>query len=127
MSVGGHLGGVVITKGTVQPNIIGGKVFTPAAAYPSGSSPGKSYTVCEVSDGTTSCDCMGWTRRNPPGGRTCKHTQDYESFLRAQWGRSKSEKPVTIPSFETSTKASEKGGSLASLFAKLEKQEEAKP
>lgn len=127
MSVGSQIGGVIITKGSVQPNVVSGKVFTPAASYPSGSSPGKAHTVCEVSDGTTSCDCMGWTRRNPPGGRTCKHTQDYETFLRPQWNNSKAEKPVGIQSFEPSAKLTEKGGSLAKLFAKLEKAEEAKP
>lgn len=126
MSPASQLGGVVITKGSVQPNVIGGKVFRPAAAYPSGSNANKSYTVCEVSDGTTSCDCMGWTRRNPPGGRTCKHTQDYETFLRPQWNQSKSEKPVTIADFTPKASQTEKGGSLADLFAKMEKKEASK-
>ena len=79
------LGGVLWKPGAQAPSIIGGRTFTPAASYPSSSDPKKRYTVCEVSDGTTSCDCMGWTRRNPAGGRTCKHTQDYEVHLRPLW------------------------------------------
>lgn len=33
------------------------------------------YQTIEWGDGTGSCDCPGWTRRNPPGGRTCKHVR----------------------------------------------------
>lgn len=33
------------------------------------------YQTLLYDDGTTSCDCRGWTQRNPPGGRTCKHTR----------------------------------------------------
>jgi len=33
------------------------------------------YETLQYEDGSTSCNCMGWTRRNPPGGRNCKHTR----------------------------------------------------
>lgn len=119
------LGGQLWKPGAVAPSIVGGKTYTPAASYPSSSDPKKRYTVCEVNDGTTSCDCMAWTRRNPPGGRTCKHTQDYETYLRHLWGTSST--PTRNPEPVIQTAEKEKGGSLAKLFAKLEKQEEAKP
>lgn len=47
-----------------------------AKVYAFGSSSGSStYQTILYVDGSTSCDCMGWTRRNPPGGRHCKHTR----------------------------------------------------
>lgn len=121
-----RIGGSIITPGSRSPNIIGGKSYTPAASYPSSSNAGKSYTVCEVSDGTTSCDCMGWTRRNPPGGRTCKHTQDYEQFLRPLWNNlqtrgASAAASVAVPEPVVQAPAREKGGTLAELFKKLEK------
>jgi len=73
-----RIGGTLISPANRRYYGMGGKVYYPAAKYPSKSDPTKGYTVCEVSDGTTSCDCMG-------GGRTCKHTQDYELTLRADW------------------------------------------
>lgn len=122
---GSRIGGRLIPPGSVAHNQIGGKVYTPAASYPSKSDPGKSYTVCEVSDGTTSCDCMGWTRRNPPGGRTCRHTEDYELFLRPDWNLMNNGKldPSSVRPPEPVVQAgkSEKGGSLTDLFAKLDK------
>jgi hypothetical protein len=33
------------------------------------------YQTLLYDDDTLSCDCPGWTRRNPPGGRQCKHTR----------------------------------------------------
>jgi len=82
--------------------------------------------VCEVSDGTVSCNCMGWTRRNPPGGRTCKHTQDYEQYLRPLWnnlqtGHSTAGMPVAEPAVVVQAAGREKGGTLTELFSKLEK------
>jgi len=69
---------------------------------------------------------MGWTRRNPPGGRTCKHTQDYEVYLRPLWnnlqtGPTVGHVPVTIPAPVVQAPEREKGGTLSQLFAKLEK------
>lgn len=43
--------------------------------FRSDSDPDKLYQTLEYDNGETSCDCKGWTRRNPPGGRTCKHTR----------------------------------------------------
>lgn len=47
---------------------------TPAEVwtFKSDSSPGKTYETIRWSDGSTSCDCPGWTRR---AIRTCKHTR----------------------------------------------------
>jgi hypothetical protein len=40
------------------------------------SSSGDSIYMTQVlADGTMTCNCPGWTRRNPPTGRTCKHTE----------------------------------------------------
>lgn len=40
----------------------------------------KTYQTLLYVDGTTSCDCPGWTRRVAPDGfRTCRHTRMVES------------------------------------------------
>jgi hypothetical protein len=40
------------------------------------SSGGKQYQTLQYSDGSTSCDCMGWTRRTASdGSRSCKHVR----------------------------------------------------
>ncbi len=127
-----RIGGTLIPPGSHTSNQVGGKVYTPAAYYPSsggktapGLPPGMAYTACEVSDGTTSCDCMGWTRRNPPGGRTCKHTQDYELTLRLDWNAVNNGLPVPHATFApepvVQAGAREKGGALSDLFDKLDK------
>jgi hypothetical protein len=121
-----RIGGKLIPPGTESTNVIGGKSYTPAASYPSSSS-SKTYTVCEVNDGTTSCDCMGWTRRNPPSGRTCRHTEDYEAFLRADWNAMNDGRPVQQPRTPVAAAASsprpkDEGGSLGDLFEKLSKE-----
>ena len=52
-----------------------GKIEKKAWAFPS-SSGSKTYQAILYTDGTTSCDCMGWTRRvAPDGSRSCKHTK----------------------------------------------------
>ena len=118
-----RIGGTLIPPGGHPSNQVGGKVYTPVASYPSKSDPTKGYNVCEVSDGTTSCDCFGWTRRNPPGGRTCKHTQDYEQTLRADWNAMNNGLPVSHATSASEpvvqAGAREKGGSLSDLFKKL--------
>jgi hypothetical protein len=128
-----RIGGQLWKQGALAPTVIGNLSYTPAAYYPSSSGKtkpglptGYAYTVCEVSDGTTSCDCPGWTKRNPPGGRTCKHTQDYEMFLRPMWqlgGTSAPAPDLVKLTSEQPIQAGdrEKGGTLADLFAKLEK------
>ncbi len=122
------LGGSLWKSGAQAPTVVGNKTFTPAAYYPSSSNPKNGYTVCEVSDGTVSCNCMGWTRRNPPGGRTCKHTEDYKQFLRPLWNKVQSgqavpETPGSKPVSARQAVDRDKGGSLSQLFAKLEKEE----
>jgi len=119
-----RIGGTLIPPGSHLSNQTGGKFYTPAASYPSKSDPTKGYTVCEVSDGTTSCGCMGWTRRNPPGGRTCRHTEDYELFLRPDWNLMNSGKlapsSVRPPEPVVQAVATERGGSLTDLLQKLD-------
>ena len=42
--------------------------------YRSSSNASKLYETLLYDDGTTSCNCPGWTRRvAPDGSRTCKH------------------------------------------------------
>ena len=43
----------------------------------SDSNPDLEYQTLQYADGTTSCDCKGWTRRVAPddGSRSCKHTR----------------------------------------------------
>jgi len=126
-----RIGGTLIPPGSHPSNQTGGKVYTPAASYPSKSDPTKGYTVCEVNDGTTSCGCMGWTRRNPPGGRTCRHTEDYELLLRPDWnlmnsGQSVPSSGQSVPQAQMAPEpvvqavATERGGSLTDLLQKLD-------
>ncbi len=47
--------------------------------YKSSSSPGTVYECRLYTDGSTSCQCPGWTRRIGAGGlRECKHTKDVD-------------------------------------------------
>jgi hypothetical protein len=119
-----NIGGCLIPSGSQPSTVIGGKTYTPAASYPSKSDPTKDYTVCEVNDGTLSCDCLGWTRRNPPGGRTCKHVEDYDMFLRHDRGKSSAAEFFDTAAEKATArkpKEGEKGGSLSDLFERLEK------
>jgi hypothetical protein len=48
------------------------KVWT----FASDSNPNIEYETLEYMDGTTSCNCKGWTRRlAADGSRSCKHTR----------------------------------------------------
>jgi hypothetical protein len=48
------------------------KVWT----FASDSNPNIEYETLQYLDGTTSCNCKGWTRRvAPDGSRSCKHTR----------------------------------------------------
>jgi len=51
------------------------KVWT----FRSDSNPGVEYESLQYEDGTTSCNCKGWTRRvTPDGTRSCKHTRSVD-------------------------------------------------
>lgn len=107
------------------PNVIGQKSYRRVAVYPSSSDASKEYTVCEVSDGTLSCDCMGWTRRNPPTGRTCRHVEDYDNNLRHDQAPSKVAEFFDTAAETVATEKSDngrKGGSLTDLLDQLEKE-----
>lgn len=44
--------------------------------FNSDSNPNKEYETLRYTDGSTSCNCAGWTRRvAPDGSRSCKHTR----------------------------------------------------
>jgi len=120
-----RIGGQLIPPGTRSPTLIGAKTYTPVATYPSKSDPTKDYTVCEVNDGTLSCDCPGWTRRNPSSGRTCRHTEDYDNLLSLDKSKPKvaeffdaAVERVAVPDSSNG----EKGGSLTELLENLEKE-----
>jgi len=50
--------------------------------FESGSNPDKKYETLQYDDGTTSCGCMGWTRRvDSNGQRSCKHTRMVQSGM----------------------------------------------
>jgi hypothetical protein len=56
------------------------KTITTVYFYESDSRPGKEYQTLKYSDGSTSCECRGWTQRvAPDGSRSCRHTRDVES------------------------------------------------
>lgn len=125
-----RIGGVLLTSlpatvngKTVDIHNIGKYTYTPVAKYPSSSSSDE-YCVCEISDGTVSCDCKGWTRRAPPTGRTCKHTEDWINYLCMD----KSKKPaqsasvVAVPDIRPiQESANTRGGSLEEIFSRIEK------
>ena len=51
------------------------KVWT----FASDSNPNVEYETLQYTDGTTSCNCKGWTRRvAPDGSRSCKHTRSVD-------------------------------------------------
>ena len=44
--------------------------------FRSDSDPDLEYQTLQYTDGSTSCDCKGWTRRvAPDGSRSCKHSR----------------------------------------------------
>jgi hypothetical protein len=44
--------------------------------FASDSNPALHYETLQYDDGSTSCNCKGWTRRvAPDGSRSCKHTR----------------------------------------------------
>ena len=57
------------------------KVWT----FASDSNPAVHYETLQYIDGSTSCNCMGWTRRvAPDGSRSCKHTRYVDMGLADQ-------------------------------------------
>lgn len=46
--------------------------------FESSTSAGKTYQTLLYVDGSTSCDCPGWTRRCVNGLRSCKHVRYVE-------------------------------------------------
>ena len=51
------------------------KVWT----FNSDSNPDVEYQTLQYQDGSTSCNCAGWTRRvAADGGRSCKHTRSVD-------------------------------------------------
>ena len=87
------------------------KSYQPVATYPSASTPGKVYTVSVDEQGNLSCSCPAWVFKKGDV-RTCKHVEDYQH----------NGAPVApAPEPTRQATAREKGGSLSSLFDKLEK------
>jgi hypothetical protein len=53
--------------------------------FPSDSNPNVSYQTLQFVDGTSSCNCKGWTRRVAVDGtRSCKHTRYVDMGLADQ-------------------------------------------
>lgn len=47
--------------------------------FPSDSNPDKTYETLRYTEGSTSCNCPGWTRRvAADGSRSCKHTRSID-------------------------------------------------
>ena len=52
------------------------KPIRQAWTFGSDSNPAVQYETLRYTDGSTSCNCPGWTRRiTPNGSRSCKHTR----------------------------------------------------
>jgi hypothetical protein len=81
------------------------KVWT----FVSGSNPNKSYETLQYTDGSTSCNCPGWTRRvDANGNRTCKHTRsvhqgtaDSEAKAAHDYQSGSAAAPQTAPAAQT--------------------------
>jgi hypothetical protein len=57
------------------------KVWT----FGSSSNPNKSYETLQYTDGSTSCNCPGWTRRVAgDGSRSCTHTRKVDQGIADQ-------------------------------------------
>lgn len=74
------------------------------------SSSSKEYETLQYTDGSTSCNCPGWTRRvAADGSRTCKHTRmvdqgiaDSRCVSSHEYGQVK--KPVQVQTVKVSKK-----------------------
>ena len=89
-----------------------GKNYRSVRDFPSKSNPSKSYTVSIDEDGELSCTCPAWTFKKG-SQRTCRHVQEVEGS-----GESPSPAPMPVPQVA----AREKGGSLADLLARIDKE-----
>jgi len=56
-----------------------GGPWTHVGNEPSSSDPEHPHTISVNSQGELGCDCPGYIKRSPPGGRTCKHCQEFAS------------------------------------------------
>lgn len=56
--------------------------------FKSNSNPNKTYETLQYVDGSTSCNCMGWTRGgkrlDANGNRTCTHTRKVDAGIADQ-------------------------------------------
>jgi hypothetical protein len=88
------------------------------------SSGSKTYETLQYTDGSTSCQCMGWCRQvKPDGSRTCKHTRMVESGMAdseciKSLDMTQKVKPVKVPKFtapveEEKVEAPKKASSVA--------------
>lgn len=59
------------------------KVIATCYVFASSSNPEKTHQTLQYIDGSTSCECPGWTRRCVDGFRTCKHVRYIEAGLAA--------------------------------------------
>src|ERR1039457_6258488 len=61
-------------KSAIPPNMT--KQITRVWTFSSDSNPNIEYETLQYANGTTSCNCKGWTRRvAPDGSRSCKHSR----------------------------------------------------
>ena len=75
--------------------------------FASKSNPSKTYETLQYVDGSTSCQCMGWTRQiKPDGSRSCTHTRmvengmaDSECIKSLDMTQKVKSKPIKIPKF----------------------------
>jgi len=60
-------------------SLITAKQITRVWTFASDSNPNVEYETLQYTDGSTSCNCKGWTRRvAPDGSRSCKHTRSVD-------------------------------------------------
>lgn len=69
----------------IEPINYMNKNITKVWTFASDSNSSVKYETLQYEDRTTSCNCMGWTRRvNANGSRSCKHTRFVDMGLADQ-------------------------------------------
>lgn len=98
-----------------------GKGIAQVWTFESGSS-SNTYETLEYDDGTTSCNCRGWTIKRGDKPRSCKHTRmvdqgiannsciAHKDYRGSQTGSKKAAPKKTAPAPKKKAKATQSGG-----------------
>ena len=88
------------------------KIYCLVSTFESKSKPGKFYEVKQDQYGNYSCNCPAWTFKKGDQ-RTCKHVEEVAAGVGS---------PVPAPAPAPQAGTRDKGGTLADLLARLDKE-----